>query len=62
MWEFYLSASRYAFIYEHHVIWQIQLAKNVHTLPNITRDYIAVSEKELRERESPAPDLRLAGQ
>jgi cyclopropane-fatty-acyl-phospholipid synthase len=62
MWEFYLSASRYAFIYEHHVIWQIQLSKNVNTLPDITRDYIAAREKELRERESPAPDLRLAGQ
>jgi hypothetical protein len=44
------------------VIWQIQLTKNVSTLPDITRDYIAAREKELRERESPAPDLRLAGQ
>jgi cyclopropane-fatty-acyl-phospholipid synthase len=58
-----LRGARYVFLYEHHVVWQIQLAKNVYALPNITRDYIAARESELRERESkPAPDLRLAGQ
>ncbi|MBV9394062.1 MAG: class I SAM-dependent methyltransferase [Methylobacteriaceae bacterium] len=62
MWEFYLCASRYAFIYEHHVVWQIQLTKDVHTLPHITRDYIAARENELRARETPARDLRLAGE
>jgi cyclopropane-fatty-acyl-phospholipid synthase len=62
MWEFYLGAARYAFVYENHVVWQIQLAKNIHALPHITRDYIATRENELREREAPAPDLRLAGQ
>jgi cyclopropane-fatty-acyl-phospholipid synthase len=62
MWEFYLSASRAAFLHENLVAWQIQLAKNVYALPNITRDYMAARENELRERESPAPDLRLAGQ
>jgi cyclopropane-fatty-acyl-phospholipid synthase len=62
MWEFYLGAARYAFVYEHHVVWQIQLAKNAHALAHLTRDYIAARENELRERESPAPDLRLAGQ
>jgi cyclopropane-fatty-acyl-phospholipid synthase len=63
MWEFYLRGARYVFLYEHHVVWQIQLAKNVYALPDITRDYIAARESELREREGkPAPDLRLAGQ
>jgi cyclopropane-fatty-acyl-phospholipid synthase len=62
MWEFYLRGARYVFLDEHHVVWQIQLAKNIYALPNITRDYIAARENELREKESkPAPDLRLAG-
>jgi cyclopropane-fatty-acyl-phospholipid synthase len=63
MWEFYLRGARYVFLYEHHVVWQIQLAKNVYALPNITRDYISARENELRQREStPAPDLRLVRQ
>ncbi len=62
MWEFYLTGARFAFLYEHHVVWQIQLAKNIYALPHITRDYIAARENELRARESPAADLRLAGQ
>jgi cyclopropane-fatty-acyl-phospholipid synthase len=60
MWEFYLRGARYVFLYEHHVVWQIQLAKDIYALPRITRDYIAARENELRQRESPAPDLRLA--
>jgi cyclopropane-fatty-acyl-phospholipid synthase len=62
MWEFYLTGARFAFLYEHHVVWQIQLAKDIYALPHITRDYIAARENELRARESPAPDLQLAGQ
>jgi cyclopropane-fatty-acyl-phospholipid synthase len=62
MWEFYLTGARFAFLYEHHVVWQIQLAKDIYALPHITRDYIAARENELRARESPAADLRLAGQ
>ena len=61
MWEFYLTGARFAFLYEHHVVWQIQLAKDIYALPHITRDYIAARENELRARESPAADLRLAG-
>jgi cyclopropane-fatty-acyl-phospholipid synthase len=60
MWEFYLRGARYVFLYEHHVVWQIQLVKDIYALPRITRDYIAAREDELRQRESPAPDLRLA--
>jgi len=62
MWEFYLTGARFAFLYEHHVVWQIQLAKDIYALPHITRDYIAARENELRARESPTADLRLAGQ
>jgi hypothetical protein len=61
MWEFYLHGARCAFLYEHHVVWQIQLAKDIYALPNITRDYIVARENELRERESPTADLRFAG-
>jgi cyclopropane-fatty-acyl-phospholipid synthase len=62
MWEFYLTGARFAFLYEHHVVWQIQLAKDIYALPHITRDYIAARENELRQRERPTPDLQLAGQ
>jgi cyclopropane-fatty-acyl-phospholipid synthase len=62
MWEFYLRGARYVFLYEHHVVWEIQLAKNVYALPNITRDYIAARENELRERESQQPTLRVVGE
>jgi cyclopropane-fatty-acyl-phospholipid synthase len=60
MWEFYLRGARYVFLYEHHVVWQIQLAKDIYALPRITRDYIAARENELRQRESPAAGLQLA--
>jgi cyclopropane-fatty-acyl-phospholipid synthase len=60
MWEFYLRGARYVFLYEHHVVWQIQLVKDIYALPRITRDYIAAREDELRQRERSAPDLRLA--
>ena len=59
MWEFYLRGARYAFLYEHHVVWQIQLAKDISALPGITRDYIAARENELRQRESPAAGVRV---
>jgi cyclopropane-fatty-acyl-phospholipid synthase len=59
MWEFYLRGARYVFLYEHHVVWQIQLAKDISALPGITRDYIAARENELRQRESPASGVRV---
>ncbi len=57
MWEFYLAASEAAFRFEHLVVFQIQLAKRVDTLP-MTRDYIADNEALLREREEAAHSLR----
>jgi hypothetical protein len=39
-------------------VWQIQLAKNVYALPNITRDYIGRA----KGKSKPAPNWRLAGE
>jgi cyclopropane-fatty-acyl-phospholipid synthase len=39
MWEFYLAGAEMAFRHEHQVVFQIQLAKKVDTLP-LTRDYM----------------------
>ena len=62
MWEFYLAASEMAFRYQGMMVFQIQLAKRVDTVP-LTRDYIAQEEAKLRglEVRSPAP-LRMAGE
>jgi len=46
MWEFYLAACEAGFRYGGLVVFQIQLAKNVTSLP-ITRDYIASDESRL---------------
>ena len=40
MWEYYLCVSEMAFRYRGHMVWQMQLAKRVDTVP-ITRDYMA---------------------
>jgi cyclopropane-fatty-acyl-phospholipid synthase len=40
MWEFYLASAEMGFRYGAHMVFQIQLAKRVGTLP-ITRDYLA---------------------
>jgi cyclopropane-fatty-acyl-phospholipid synthase len=39
MWEFYLAASEIAFRYQGHIVFQVQLAKQVDAVP-LTRDYI----------------------
>jgi cyclopropane-fatty-acyl-phospholipid synthase len=39
MWEFYLIASEFTFRYGKHMVFQMQLTKDVNTLP-LTRDYI----------------------
>ena len=46
MWEFYLAGCECAFRYQGHVVFQIQLAKRIDTVP-MTRDYI--TERERRE-------------
>jgi cyclopropane-fatty-acyl-phospholipid synthase len=39
MWEFYLAGSELAFRYHGHIVFQMQLAKRVDTVP-LTRDYM----------------------
>jgi cyclopropane-fatty-acyl-phospholipid synthase len=39
MWEFYLAGSELAFRYHGHIVWQMQIAKRVDTVP-LTRDYM----------------------
>jgi cyclopropane-fatty-acyl-phospholipid synthase len=47
MWEFYLAGAEMAFRREGLVVFQIQLAKQIDTLP-ITRDYMFESERTMR--------------
>ncbi len=60
MWEFYLAAAECTFRFEQTVVFQIQIAKNMQSVP-VTRDYIASREADLRRRDSAAPGLRIAG-
>jgi len=43
MWEFYLAGSELAFRHQGHMVWQMQMAKDVATVP-LTRDYIHEAE------------------
>ena len=61
MWEFYLAGSETAFRCGGLGVFQIQLAKRLDAVP-LTRDYIARTESFLRERDSAAAQLRLAGE
>jgi cyclopropane-fatty-acyl-phospholipid synthase len=47
MWEFYLAGSEMAFRREGQVVFQIQLANRVDSLP-VTRDYMLESERTMR--------------
>lgn len=46
MWEFYLAGAELGFRYGNHMIFQIQIAKRVATVP-LTRDYIGAAEAKL---------------
>ena len=50
MWEFYLALSEAAFRHEEIVVFQVQLAHRVETVP-LTRDYIAAAKSDLLARE-----------
>jgi len=50
MWEFYLAASEVAFRHLGHMVFQIQVAKRVDSVP-LTRDYIYEWERRRRRRE-----------
>ncbi|MGB8365211.1 MAG: cyclopropane-fatty-acyl-phospholipid synthase family protein [Rhizomicrobium sp.] len=51
MWDFYLVASEMAFRYGGLMVFQIQLAKNQHTVP-LTRDYISDFEQSAAQQPS----------
>jgi cyclopropane-fatty-acyl-phospholipid synthase len=61
MWEFYLAGSETAFRYQNLVVFQIQLAKRVETLP-LTRDYMHDGESRLVAREAGGQRSRMAGE
>ncbi len=61
MWEFYLAGSETAFRYQGLVVFQLQLAKRVATLP-ITRDYIWDDEHRLLAQDAIDRRPRLAGE
>ena len=50
MWEFYLLVSEFSFRYGKHMVFQIQLSRNVDALP-LARDYMGEAELRLEERE-----------
>jgi len=54
MWEFYLSLAEAAFRHEEIVVFQLQLARRIETVP-LSRDYIAAAKAALQARE-PALD------
>jgi cyclopropane-fatty-acyl-phospholipid synthase len=60
MWEYYLAGAECGFRYLGQVVFQIQIAKKVASVP-LTRDYIVRREAELRRRDTAAPGLRIAG-
>ena len=60
MWEFYLAASETAFRYQKLVVFQVQLAKRIKSLP-ITRDYMYKAERGFIEHEG-AERPRMAGE
>jgi cyclopropane-fatty-acyl-phospholipid synthase len=51
MWEFYLISSELSFRYFKHMVFQIQMAKSVDTLP-LQRDYMVDVERELLQVDS----------
>jgi cyclopropane-fatty-acyl-phospholipid synthase len=61
MWEFYLAASECAFRYQGLVVFQIQLARSVDSLP-ITRGYMEEAERALVRREGLRPVARALGE
>ena len=57
MWEFYLSTSEFAFRHGGHMVFQIQLAKQVDAAP-FTRTYMRKAEKALRQEEESSKQKR----
>lgn len=53
MWQFYLAASRCAFDYGGHVVFQVQMAREVDTVP-LTRDYMVDAENKYLAKQNNA--------
>ncbi len=56
MWEFYLAGSEMAFRYDGLIVFQLQLAKRVETVP-LTRDYMFECERDLVPSEPTFPQM-----
>jgi cyclopropane-fatty-acyl-phospholipid synthase len=61
MWEFYLAGSETAFRYQGLVVFQLQLAKRIDSLPTI-RDYMFSEDRRLRARDQIDSRPRMAGE
>ncbi len=61
MWEFYLAGCEVAFRYCGLMVFQVQIAKSLHTVP-LTRDYIAVREAQLKFNEAHRTGLMVAAE
>ena len=61
MWEFYLAAGEAGFRYGGLMVFQIQLAKKIDTVP-ITRDYIRAEEERLRSHEAALANRSVAAE
>jgi len=61
MWEFYFAAAECGFRHSGLMVFQIQLAKRLATVP-LTRDYIGACEATLRTKEGWQPDQKIAAE
>jgi cyclopropane-fatty-acyl-phospholipid synthase len=52
MWEFYLIGSELSFRYDYNMVWQLQMARGISTVP-ITRDYMFDWERKEAARDFP---------
>jgi cyclopropane-fatty-acyl-phospholipid synthase len=61
MWEFYLASSEAGFRYGGLMVFQIQLARKLDTVPR-TRDYIGAEEIRLRQSEQARATYAIAAE
>ena len=61
MWEFYLASAECGFRHGGLMVFQVQLAKRLETVP-LTRDYIGAREASLRAQEGWQPDRMVAAE
>lgn len=61
MWEFYLAGSEAAFRYQNLMVFQIQLARRIDTLP-LTRAYMERAERRLAQQDRSLPARLSAGE